>query len=633
MGLRWRVEYLITSQGRRHTESFRDLIPCVILSSVTPRDVCNAYQHSPAAAVVLNHSKAPVMRQFCDVLEEMPNVLEGLVHSRTQASLNINGKPQKQSPAPRAAFPQVPPSSLRSGRFQRWWPRPQHSTVACVYKGILTAKAAFVDNSKQTREQFSFSTKFEARTRGSENEPWFPSYVVKNIYYFTDLHYIFLQQMGHHVLRVLINQRSNTKVAVISTSVIRHVGCYIQRDKLVILQSLKGNQNKFDHKVDLQVSILSTMTTKINPLLVVHEVVYLHNAYRKIKVMGIVLRDSSSREELVKEKSTFSDRKSTPQYTCMIVEEDTKDRSVWKSKHGFETQITEAKLPGNRNSYSAEYPSTSQPPSATSTEKPVFNDSGGNPGEVKSGGKANTMWMCSQPAAPLGGETCPAVLRGPAQPRPAADNGGESHRGQREQGASHRFPCLVPASSFAILYLPLFPLYRLTWDQGLTLEKKTRVKCLSSLLREEGNGERVQQGTFTIESGWHILASADFCSLSQMIVALDSAECPKVAESWRCQQIAMPSDKQRKETLFSFQRKQPKDNSEMPNEKYRYFADAHASNLYQNKCATCDPIDNKARQQDFSQKDTATDHQGETCAENKIILMQQKSKKEEKDRH
>lgn len=33
----------------------------------------------------------------------------------------------------------------------------------------------------------------------------------------------------------------------------------------------------------------------------------------------------------------------------------------------------------------------------------------------------------------------------------------------------------------------------------------------------------------------------DFCSLSQMIVALDSAECPEVAESWRCQQIAMPS--------------------------------------------------------------------------------------------
>ncbi|CAM9262732.1 unnamed protein product, partial [Bubo scandiacus] len=31
----FRVEYLITSQGRRHTESFCDLIPCVILSSVT----------------------------------------------------------------------------------------------------------------------------------------------------------------------------------------------------------------------------------------------------------------------------------------------------------------------------------------------------------------------------------------------------------------------------------------------------------------------------------------------------------------------------------------------------------------------------------------------------------------------
>lgn len=30
----------------------------------------------------------------------------------------------------------------------------------------------------------------------------------------------------------------------------------------------------------------------------------------------------------------------------MIVDEGTKDRGAWESKHGFEAQITEAKLPG-----------------------------------------------------------------------------------------------------------------------------------------------------------------------------------------------------------------------------------------------------------------------------------------------
>lgn len=44
--------------------------------------------------------------------------------------------------------------------------------------------------------------------------------------------------------------------------------------------------------------------------------------------------------------------------------------------------------------------------------------------------------------------------------------------------ASHRFPCLVPASSFAILYLPLFPLYRLTLDQVILSSSKIRRRIL-----------------------------------------------------------------------------------------------------------------------------------------------------------
>lgn len=64
--------------------------------------------------------------------------------------------------------------------------------------------------------------------------------------------------------------------------------------------------------------------------------------------------------------------------------------------------------------------------------------------------------------------------------------------------ASHCFPCLVPASSFAILYLPLFPLYRLTLDQVILSSSKIRRRILfQPLLISQANWLRCkpsQQG-------------------------------------------------------------------------------------------------------------------------------------------